>query len=69
MKDKWISVKEERPPYYTNVLVFGGLTGTRRNIAWLASDGDKDIWTRLNSMSTIENVTHWQPLPEPPKSI
>lgn len=60
MKTEWISVKEQLPPISKNVIVFGGHTGKRINVAWLSHEG-KFIW--LNSTNEFDYVTHWMPLP------
>jgi hypothetical protein len=67
---KWISVKDRLPEYYTNVLVYCTsqfYSGYFKSTAWRANDGGKDIWTITASDNIIDNVTHWMPLPQPPK--
>ena len=61
---KWISCKEEMPDDGVNVLIY---TGNRMiSLAWYDKDMgyfyicDSDY--KYNSL----DVTHWQPLPEPP---
>ena len=53
--NRWISVEDRLPEERKRVLVYneGGIT-----IAWR----DKGEWDDI-----FLNVTHWQPLPEPPK--
>lgn len=60
--DKWISV-DERLPGEENSDVLVVIDGKTKiaNYIW-----DKDCFARHGSM--IDNVTHWQPLPAPPKS-
>ena len=69
---KWISVKKKMPDYYTTVLVIlaskDKIIIPTITIAWLASDGDKFIWTRQFSDDIID-ISHWMPLPKIPKKI
>ena len=59
--DKWISVKDKLPEPWVDVLchhynddIFIGYLSEING--WIDPNGEKDI-----------EVTHWQPLPEPPK--
>ena len=61
---KWIPMEEAKPKECVFVLVVGGLTGNRRNIAWMTENGD---FIRINSDKRMEKVTHWMPLPDLPK--
>jgi hypothetical protein len=55
---EWISVEERWPVQWTRVLVWDGLDVevTRK------SDTLRSIWTNGNAA-----ITHWMPLPAPPK--
>ena len=56
----WISVEDRLPEEHKDVLFFDELGiggGVLRNSEW-------EDW---NSNELNETVTHWQPLPEPPK--
>lgn len=58
----WISIDDELPELLKRVLLFdknglGVLSGRLGHFGWYL-EGDLDI----NS-----SITHWQPLPEPPK--
>ena len=55
---KWISVDERLPEEYENVLVCAEGKVTVGQM-WLFGDGSK--------LFTIIGVTHWMPLPKPPK--
>ena len=62
---EWISIKDKLPEYYTDVVVI------ERNgdaswymVAYLAIGG---IWALAGGRRIIGVVTHWMPLPEPPK--
>ena len=59
---KWISVKERLPEVGEDVLAYlgEGIFG----ICWLLKDG---YWETRDSFLYPDDVTHWQPLPEPPK--
>jgi hypothetical protein len=61
---RWISVDKEMPPYYKSVLV---AAGKQVFCTWLATDGEKYIWTISNGNQVLSvTVTHWMPLPELP---
>lgn len=55
---EWISVKEQFPGLFKSVLVFKGAVyvGSWNGHHWYNGDG-----------GMIFGVTHWMPLPEPPK--
>ena len=58
----WISVNDRLPKSNTMVLVF---VRGYADIGWY--DGEHDEWR--TGMITLDNseITHWMPLPEPPK--
>lgn len=61
--DSWISCKYELPEHLKDVLVC-----TKNGVVIEAYyDEESKEWTITNNDSRIINVTHWQPLPEPPK--
>ena len=70
---KWISVKDSLPPMYHKVLITGkDCAGGSFGVIKGSHDGDKegqwyrdDIGQYVNSSG--DTVTHWMPLPEPPK--
>lgn len=59
---EWISVKDKRkPPFFKVVLITDGESvdlGARQRKGW-ASD--------FSYIEESEDITHWMPLPEPPK--
>ena len=60
---QWISVKERLPEEYTRVIGF---------MAWKAMTAieyQNGKWYSFDHLSPLPNeaVTHWMPLPEPPK--
>ena len=67
---EWISVKDRLPEDITNVLVFGEYWKVM--IAQLDFfNGDGKAWYEKNGgfrgHVDSDNITHWMPLPEPPK--
>lgn len=67
-KEKWISVENKLPPDGNNVIVAirdtsGDTPFTYTDCGWCL--GEKRGWIVDNDLHF--NVTHWQPLPEPPK--
>lgn len=65
---KWISV-EDRLPGTQKILITDGdivMRGYRRpDGAWKYGVGAHETWDRLS----LRPVTHWMPLPEPPKEV
>lgn len=62
-KPKWISVNDKLPEEYTRVLAF---------MAWkqiTAIEYQNGKWYSIDHLQYLpdEAVTHWMPLPEPPK--
>lgn len=67
---EWISVTEKFPEDCTNVLVYG--QHWKYRIAQLDFyAGNAKAWYQLDGgfigHVNSSNITHWQPLPEPPK--
>ena len=67
--NNWISVEDELPDYYNLVMIYVGYDVT---FGWLV----KNNWHNWRYFSDSEvdmiwsnDVTHWQPLPEPPSEI
>jgi hypothetical protein len=60
--DRWISVEDRLPENYIEVLVYDTDCGIV--IGWY----DKEIGDFVAEfISPLDAVTHWMPLPEPPK--
>ena len=55
----WISVKDRLPEKYEEVLVYSAKYGVQ--VDWIADNTDY-LWWNYGEL-----VTHWMPLPEPPK--
>lgn len=69
---EWISVKDRLPPMYHMVLITGkNSAGGSFGVIKGSHDGDKGQWYREDIGQYAEprgdTVTHWMPLPEPPK--
>ena len=62
--DRWISVKDRLPEIGKVVLAFGTRSATTGMFQG-ASSYRPDIWMWKNH--TPKHVSHWMPLPEPPK--
>jgi hypothetical protein len=63
----WISVKDRLPEFCEDVLVRGecGIIDQGHRIKW--SHSDEWVWRAGNYSGCAEEVTHWMPLPQPPK--
>ena len=79
---EWISVKDRLPEKDGAYLVTTNSLGDRQSVKlrWFAKDGEnvdaydlagqKDVWYLYDiecGYVSIDSVTHWMPLPEPPK--
>lgn len=69
LKSKWISVEERLPENSIGVLV---TDGTDVSEGWLCTcsskEGAKVVWgLGSNDDGPYDPITHWMPLPEPPK--
>lgn len=66
-KLKWISLDEWLPEPMKNVLTLSVRFGRHEIMDAFWCD-EQRLWLRINHCNLNENkVTHWQPLPEPPK--
>ena len=60
---KWIPVTERLPNYNTFVIVFAeGIVGEA-----VLDDANYWYWAGTDEYASKIKVTHWMPLPEPPK--
>jgi hypothetical protein len=72
---QWIPVSERLPDFKTKVLVYGGATpvwvnGVKQPIPGIYTGytrGYDEGWFTWDDFKVIYPVTHWMPLPEPPK--
>ena len=64
----WIKVSERKPEQLRDVLVAGSLQGQDIHIGYMRL-GTWLTWRPQSGdgPNEINNVTHWQPMPEPPK--
>lgn len=68
--EEWISVKEMLPEVFDEVLVYNNCGyESIVSIAWRRSGSNGGwIWdSRMSYPEDLVNVTHWMPLPQPPK--
>lgn len=69
-KSRWIPITERLPEYMENVLVTDGVFSGMGWRDWYDHHGTKpreDYWISPNSNVNDLGITHWMPLPEPPK--
>lgn len=59
---KWISVKERLPEVEADILAYIGEGSFV--VCWMTHDG---YWQCPAYLMDKDDVTHWMPLPEPPK--
>lgn len=66
--NEWISVKDKLPENFETVLALckDGDMFVGRHTSWQ----QWQIWTAKKSTKIVQRtVTHWMPLPEPPKDL
>lgn len=63
---EWISVKDRLPEDIINVLIYNPELEGGVDVAFY--DINENEWCGLSSYRLI-GITHWMPLPEPPKPI
>ena len=61
---RWISVKERLPEAGEDVLVYLG--GGKIDVCWLIHNM---FWGASGALYDLDDVSHWMPLPEPPKEV
>lgn len=66
MPNEWISVKEQLPKPFISVLVFmpGEEPHPTVHEGFISYEG---IWVSNHYVREHGEVTHWMPMPEPPK--
>lgn len=77
IEKKWIPVEELMPETKTKVLVFGGaepiwVKGVKKPMPSIYTGytrGEDEGWFTWDDSKGISNVTHWMPLPDPPKEV
>ena len=65
---EWISIKDELPEEYQTILAYGNLDGCYE------AEPNECLYTKARFMSvrhevTIDNVSHWMPMPPAPNGI
>jgi hypothetical protein len=72
-KKEWISVKDRLPDVFDEVLVYDTFSNTSISIAWRETTPRKNgivdwYWnSQMSYPEDLTHVTHWMPLPKPPK--
>ena len=71
MKDQWISVKDRLPNIECGSFLVWSPTQFPKNSNCLVAEYYDDVkgFYSESSEDFLEDVTHWQPLPEPPSEI
>ena len=65
--DNWISVKDQMPEDDIDILVYDSKKKEIFTVVYLIKT---DLWIvncDCQEQTFLDNATHWQPLPEPPK--
>lgn len=64
---EWISVKDRLPEEKTDVLVFDRINKTC-TIGYYKKTFEDGYWNAYYGKNNLRyNITHWMPLPKPPK--
>ena len=63
---RWISVEERLPEDQKNILTVNGHREIRVMALW-HKHGDSWTWILNERFRHFNDITHWMPLPEPPK--
>lgn len=64
----WISVNDRLPDFYVGVFVYDNCSYESTIACRIKGNNGGWIWySRMFRPEDVVNVTHWMPLPEPPK--
>lgn len=63
--DAWTPVTERLPEHEHNVLLFSDTAGGIVGEGYYSTS--KNEWVQYRWNSVMHKVTHWMPLPQPPK--
>lgn len=66
---QWISVKNRLPKYSQYVIVNSSETIPIFMARRISTNVNGEEWMVFGSCRRIYSITHWMPLPEPPKDI
>lgn len=66
---EWISCNESLPMQKQRVLIYGGFQSLKyQAVGEFRSNGEKHGFYDTSDGCWFARVTHWMPLPEPPKN-
>ncbi|HEM7140879.1 DUF551 domain-containing protein [Acinetobacter baumannii] len=69
---EWISVEAEKPKRNKNVLLNCILRKNGRSLIcigfWSIEPDEEPVFVLDDKFTELKGVTHWMPLPEPPKN-
>lgn len=67
VEQRWIPITESLPEIGQHVIAYSKVSGAVESVYYLSYKGSH-IWTEpVEEYYNYEEVTHWMPLPEPPK--
>lgn len=68
-KTEWISVKDRLPDGQEEVLVYMPMYGSTMQVKFLTDvDPERKTWFCAHwTTNNFDEITHWMPLPQPPK--
>ena len=70
MSSSWIPVKEQLPDDWEMVLAYDPIGYGEIGIACVVGSLKKPVWRGYGFTNThYPSITHWMPLPEPPKEV
>lgn len=66
---EWIDVNEKSPSFDKEVLVWNGKHIMLMKLSVIQTTSVGTIFEFVNYGGSNRDITHWMPLPEPPKTI
>jgi len=67
MSDRWVKVQDKLPEHGQKVICYGKSWGMNFSMVYIDFDGKTKFANVIAGCFDNPDVTHWQPLPEPPK--